>query len=462
MMVVTSKTVLQEDSLPQKGERLKMKKSTQIVVTITGAFAILAALAGCGTSSGSPSGATQATTTNVKQPLTITFWYGVGSTLSSDILQMVSEFNQTHPTIHVVATYEGSYSGGGEEQQKLLAAIKAGSPPDIAQIEVHAMPLFASSGKLVNLTSMMQQSRVDTASNFLQGMLVSTQYQGNYYGIPFNRSVPVLYYNKTLFSQAGIAHPPTNWTELSVDAAKLTHGVGNNKVYGFEPLVDWWPWEYAVESSGGTILNASDTKATFGQANALGILNAEDQLVKQGYATVETGPNYWTLMTQDFVHGRVAMDIDSIGSAGAVTKGVGNNFQWGTALLPRDATLAVPPGGGDMAIFNNSPQKIQAAWQFIQWWTSPTQAAKWSMETGYLPVQKAVLQDSAYQEFLKQHPQFTTAIQELKYQVPSPASPNYLAVLQGVQQGLQGVFDEGKPVAATLQQVAAQADNNLN
>ncbi|RIV26094.1 ABC transporter substrate-binding protein [Alicyclobacillaceae bacterium I2511] len=439
-----------------------MKKSTQIIATTTGILTALTAVTGCGTSSSNTAGLTQAATQSGKQPVTVTFWYGVGSTLSSDIQQMVAEFNQSHPGIHVVATYEGSYSGGGAEQQKLLAAIKAGSPPDIAQIEVHAMPLFASSGKLVNLTPLMQQSRVDAPDNFLQGMLVSTQYQGNSYGVPFNRSVPVLYYNKTLFAQAGIAHPPTNWTEMSMDAAKLTHGSGNSKVYGFEPLVDWWPWEYAVESSGGTILNASGTKATFGQANALGILNAEDQLVKQGDATVETGPNYWTLMTEDFIHGRVAMDIDSIGSAGTVTQGVGTNFQWGTALLPKDATLAVPPGGGDMAIFNTSTAQVQAAWQFIQWWTSPAQSAKWSMETGYLPVQKAVLQDPTYQDFLKQHPQFTTAIKELKDQVPSPSSPNYLAVLQGVQQGLQGIFDEGKPVATTMQQVALQADSNLN
>ncbi|MCL6490121.1 MAG: ABC transporter substrate-binding protein, partial [Alicyclobacillus mali] len=46
------------------------------------------------------------------QPVTITFWYGVGTTLSQDIQQMVQEFNQTHPGIKVVATYQGSYSGG--------------------------------------------------------------------------------------------------------------------------------------------------------------------------------------------------------------------------------------------------------------------------------------------------------------------------------------------------------------
>ncbi|WP_206919294.1 ABC transporter substrate-binding protein [Alicyclobacillus suci] len=447
-----------------------MKKVWGISASMVGTIAVVASVAGCGSTqndtnasgTGNPS-TTTASTGSSSQPVTITFWYGVGDTLSTDIQQMVSEFNKTHPNIKVVATYQGSYSGGGEEQQKLLAAIKAGDPPDIAQIEVHAMPLFASSGQLADLSPLMQQSSVDKPSNFLDGMLVSTQFNGDYYGVPFNRSVPVFYYNKTLFQKAGISNPPATWDELVADAKKLTSGSGSNKVYGFEPLVDWWPWEYAVMSGGGSILSSDNSKATFDTAAATNILSKEQELVKGGYSNVETGPQYWDLMTQDFIHGKAAMDIDSIGSAGEVSSGIGNKFDWGTAILPKDKTLAVPPGGGDVAIMNGiSDAKKQAAWQFIQWWTSPKQAAQWSMLTGYLPVQKAAVQESDYQAFLKKNPQFNTALAELKYQKASPASPQYLSVLQTVQQGLQGIFDEGNSVTDTMKQMAQQADSELN
>ncbi|GMA57223.1 hypothetical protein GCM10025858_17260 [Alicyclobacillus sacchari] len=252
---------------------------------------------GCGATNSTPSTITRsaahksdqsATGAASQTPITIAFWYGVSNNLSNDIQQMVAEFNRTHPNIRVVATYEGSYSGGGEEQQKLLAAIKAGDPPAIAQIEVHAMPLFAASGQLLDLTSRLQTSPIDKPSNFLDGILVSTQYQGRYFGVPFNRSVPVLYYNETLFRQAGIAHPPTNWSQLISDAKALTKGTGNHKIYGFSPLVDWWSWEYAVGSSGGSVLSTNLTKATFAKPNALTILNAQAQLVKDGDAKVET------------------------------------------------------------------------------------------------------------------------------------------------------------------------------
>lgn len=440
-----------------------MERRRIAMTGLAAASVVVLVLSGCGTgSSAGNQSANSGGGTSSAGPVQISFWYGIGGQLSQDVQKMVKQFNESHPNIQVTATYQGSYSGGGPEQQKLLAALKAGTPPTLAQVEVHSMPVFASTGKLMDLTSFMNGSSVDNPSNFLNGMLVSTQLNGHYYGVPLNRSVPVLYYNKTLFSKAGISQPPTTWTELAADARKLTTGSGNSKVYGFEPLVDWWPWEASVWSGGGHILSSDLSKATFDSPQATQILSTWQQLIKSGYAMVETGPQYWTLTTQDFSHGKAAMDIDSIGDAGEVTAGVGNKFQWGTAFLPKGTTLAVPPGGGDMAIIQGTPaNQVKAAETFIEWWTSPSQSAEWSELTGYLPVQQAAVTEQSYQQYLQQHPQYKTALAELKYQHPAPASPNYLAVLQYVQQALQGVLEEGKPVQATMQAAAQQADSVL-
>lgn len=417
----------------------------------------MALVAGCGSSSGNSSGSS-----GTNGPTQITFWYGLSGTDGQLIQQMVKKFNDSQKSVHVTATFQGSYSGGGPEQQKLLAALKAGNPPTMAQIEVHSMPLFASTGKLMDLTSFVNGSSVDKPSNFLQGMMASTEYQGKYYAVPLNRSVPVLYYNKTMFKQAGISNPPTNWTELMADAKKLTHGSGKSKVYGFEPLVDWWPWEYSVWSGGGQILNSGGTQATFATPAATKILTDWQTLVKGGYATVETGPQYWELMTEDFIHGRMAMDIDTIGDAGEVVSGVGNKFQWGTALLPAEQKLAVPPGGGDAAILaGNSPDKVKAAEKFIEWWTSPVQAAKWAEVTGYMPVQQSAVNSASYKAYLQKYPQYQTALNELQYQQAAPASANYLSVLQNVQQALQGILDEGKPVQSTMNTAVQESNSSL-
>lgn len=427
-----------------------MGKFVGAVLSTTSAMALLSSMSA------------DAATKAAAKPVEITFWYGIGNKLSDDVQQMVKEFNASHPSIHVTATYQGKYSGGGPEQQKLLAALKAGTPPDLAQVEVNSMGVFANSGKLLDLTSFMNSSKIDKPSNFLNGMLVSTEWNGHYYGVPLNRSVPVFYYNKTLFKKAGITNPPKTWDELAVDAKKLTTGSGSSKVYGYGPLVDWWPWESEVWSSGSEILSADGSQATFNTAAADRVIGLQQSLVKNGYALVETGPNYWDLMTQDFIKGKIAMDIDSIGDSAEVYTGVGKSFEWGTAFLPSDKTLNVPPGGGDMAVMAGIPQNhVAAAETFIEWWTAPTQTLQWSKLTGYLPVQKAAVNQPSYQAYLKVHPEFATAIDELKFQKPAPASSNLLGVLQYVQQALQGIYDEGKPVKSTMDSAVQEANGLL-
>jgi sn-glycerol 3-phosphate transport system substrate-binding protein len=438
--------------------------------TVLVASVAMMAVAGCGTSSNtsnnqtsSTAGSNQASSTSSSKVVNITFWYGIGNKLSDDVQKMVTEFNASHPNIHVTATYQGSYSGGGPEQQKLLAALAAGNPPDLAQIEVNSMGVFANSGKLMDLTSFMNQSSVDSPDSFLSGMLVSTEWGGKYYGVPLNRSVPVLFYNKTLFAKAGITNPPKTWDELAADAKKLTSGSGSSKVYGYGPLVDWWPWESMVWSSGSQIISSDGKKAAFNTPALNRILSLQQSLVKSGDALVETGPHYWDLMTQDFINGKIAIDIDSIGDAAQVEQGVGSKFQWGTAYLPSDKTLNVPPGGGDMAIMAGLPKDhVKAAETFIEWWTAPTQTLEWSKMTGYLPVQKAAVQQASYQDYLKQNPQFKTAIDELQYQKAAPASSHLLGVLQYAQQSLQGIFDEGKSVQSEMKTAADQANSLLN
>ncbi|QQE79825.1 ABC transporter substrate-binding protein [Alicyclobacillus sp. SO9] len=442
-----------------------MKRSYLKIGTVALATVGALAAAGCGTASGgnnSTTGNTSSAGGSSGKVVNITFWYGIGNKLSDDVQKMVKQFNAAHPDIHVTATYQGSYSGGGPEQQKLLAALASGNPPDLAQIEVNSMGVFANSGKLMDLTSFMNQSSVDKPSNFLNGMLVSTKWDGKYYGVPLNRSVPVLFYNETMFKKAGITNPPKTWNDVITDAKKLTKGSGSSKVYGYGPLVDWWPWESMVWSSGSKILSSDGKTAAFNTPELNHILSMQQSLVKSKDALVETGPHYWDLMTQDFIKGKIAMDIDSIGDAAQVKQGVGSKFKWGTAYLPSDKTLNVPPGGGDMAVMKGiSSAHAKAAEKFIEWWTSPKQTLEWSKMTGYLPVQKAAVQKASYQTYLKNNPQFKTAIEELKYQKAAPASSHLLAVLKYAQQSLQGIFDEGKPVQSEMKKAADQANSVL-
>lgn len=400
------------------------------------------------------------------QPVQITYWYGIGGVLGKVVQTMVARFNATHPGIAVTAAFQGSYSGGGPEQQKLLTAIVSGAVPDMAQMEVNSIGQFAASGALLPLDSLMKQSRVDSADAFQPGMLFSGQYKGKQYGLPFNRSVPILYYNAGMFKAAHISGAPRTWPELAQDAARLTHGSGLTKVYGFNPLVDWWPWESYTLSAGGQFFNKAGTAAAFDQAAAVAPLAIQQSLVRSGAAKINTGITYWSQNIEDFSAGKTAMTLGSPADMATIEKDATPAVAavWRTALLPTmpGHKLIVPPGGGNAVIFKNIPQShVQAAWTFMEWFTSPDQQVYWSEHTGYMPVTKAAVDTAAFQQFLAAHPNRKTPLEELKYQGAMPLNAHYLTMLQFVQQGLQAVFDKLENPASAMHDVATRVNGVL-
>lgn len=401
------------------------------------------------------------------KPVTIQFWYGLGGTLEGYVNQMVQKFNATHPNIHVQALFQGSYSGGGPEQQKLLTAIASGAVPAVAQMEANSIAAFAASGKLLPLNNLMKNSAGDKPDAFLHGMLASGQWNGVQYAIPFNRSVPVLYYNAQMFHQAGIKNPPTTWPQLAKDAKLLTHGSGKNKVYGFDVLPDWWPWESWTLSTGAKILNSSKTKALFDTAQAVQPLVIQQQLVKEGYAKVYADSNYWTEDKTDFATGKTAMYPGSPGDLAQLnsqfTPSVRAN--WRETFMPTmpGHKLVVPPGGGNAVIFKGVPKDQQkAAWVFMQWFTHPEQQIWWSQHTGYMPVTVAAVDSPTYTKYLKANPFALVPIHELRYQGAMPLNAHYVQMLQFVQQGIQGIMDEMKPALSTMQGVAQRIDQVMS
>ncbi len=399
-------------------------------------------------------------------PVQVSFYYGVGGRLGKLVQSMVATFNRTHPHIKVVASYEGSYTGGGPEQQKLELAMAAGAPPAVAQMEVHSIRPFTAAHALVALNKFMNRSPHDKVSDFMPGMLLSGEYHGLYYAVPFNRSVPLLYYNTAMFKAAHISGPPTTWQQLAADAKKLTHGSGASKVYGYEPIVQWWQWESEVLSNGGKIFNHAGTKALFATPQAeLGTL-IQYQLLKDGYARANSGSHMWGDTVADFAAGKTAMYDGSAADMGSIQAEAAPSVKnhWAAALLPGfpNHRLVLPPGGGNLVLFAKQPKAvINAAWTFVEWLTAAPQQAYWSEHTGYMPGVKAALNIPSYKAYLASHPQLRVPIEGLKYQGVMPLNRHYIQVMGYVQEGMTEIFNELKPVAPVIAQVAKRADGIL-
>src|SRR5919204_3550570 len=152
----------------------------------------------------------------------LTFYYpiAVGGPLTKVVDGLVAGFEKEHPDVRVHAIYAGNYD---DARIKALAALKAGQP---AQMSV----LFS-----IDLYELLEQDVIvafdDIATgaadkawlkSFYPTLMANGTYKGKVYGIPFQRSTIVMYWNKNAFKEAGLdsEKAPATWDEMTKMAAK--------------------------------------------------------------------------------------------------------------------------------------------------------------------------------------------------------------------------------------------------
>ncbi|WP_406100168.1 extracellular solute-binding protein [Streptomyces sp. NBC_01013] len=139
--------------------------------------------------------------------------YGTGDANKSDTYWdgVARSFEASHPGIKVdVTVYPWT-----DVDRKVAEMVKDGKAPDIAQIGAYAD--YAKAGKLYSADQMLS---IPTQANFLPKLAEAGRYSRVQYGLPFVASTRLLFYNKDLFSQAGLKSPRT-WDDIAADAAAL-------------------------------------------------------------------------------------------------------------------------------------------------------------------------------------------------------------------------------------------------
>jgi multiple sugar transport system substrate-binding protein len=172
--------------------------------------------------------------------------------------QLVKSFNATHSTLKISLTLVPD----AEVDEKYALAASTGSGPDLISTEVTTMVEFLPSGLYQNITSLVNSLPYEKYLN--PAHLENATYQGKIYGIPFTGDVSVLYWNKTLFSKAGLNPnvPPGNWAQIASDAKKIRDLGGDTYGYFFSGACagcmafTMLPYMWA---DGGNILTGSNT-----------------------------------------------------------------------------------------------------------------------------------------------------------------------------------------------------------
>ncbi|MCK5115128.1 MAG: extracellular solute-binding protein, partial [Candidatus Aegiribacteria sp.] len=90
-------------------------------------------------------------------------------------------------------------------------------------------------------------------------------------------------------------------------------------------------------------------------------------------------------------------------------------FTLGIAPLPRDREQAVIIAGTNVILFKSDSAEVEAAWEFIKWFTEPLQQARWSAATGYIPATSSSLDYPEIQERIHKYPGLMDVMLQVEY-----------------------------------------------
>ena len=339
----------------------------------------------------------------------IVFWYPLSGTKGEVFRAIVNEFNKTHPSIKVKLVYTGKYR---DTAQKVMAALATHTLPNGGIIP--AGPIFTGPYGNYKILEYLKNDPSFDMSDFYDVAWEYSKYKGKICAIPYNISTPVLIYNKKLMKEAGLDpnRPPETWDELLEYAKKITkdlNGDGEPDVWGLNIKDVPWIFKSMLLQNDCDIIDSKTLNPLFDGTKGIEAAQFWKKLVDEKAMPV----GMHNLADKQFQSGTLGFYM---GSSSRIGRWSGKlPFDWGVAFLPKKVKRAIPIGGAVLVIFPHNKAQDDATWELIKYLVSPEKLAEFCMKTGYIPIRKSVLQLPEVKEFLKDHPNYKVAYEQIKY-----------------------------------------------
>ncbi len=425
-------------------------KRTLIILIALLAFAALVGACAPPPASPAPSGTTAPGA--VVAPTTaggvkFAFWHALGGTNGDAVNEMMKRFNDAQKNCAGEAVFQGTYD---DALNKLKAGLQSKDVPAVVQMFDLATQVLIDLKVIAPMQDFIDKDKFDL-KDFEPNVLAYYSVGGKLYGMPFNTSAPILYYNKDMFKAAGLDpnKPPRTYAEVLDYAKKLTKKDASGKVtqYGYGISIYGWIFEQLNAAAGGLYLDngngreARATKAAFNGNEGVKAVSFWKEGADAGvYGVYGRHPAGTDAEVAAFNAQQVAIFIESTARLRSLINASQGKFELGTGFLPRPDEAAYKSsgtiiGGASIYIMKDRPEAEQkCAWEFTKFVTSPEIQAYWHTASGYYPVRKASYEVKEDRDWVAKYPQFLTAVDQLH------AAPN----IRATQGGLAGIMPQAR------------------
>ena len=212
--------------------------------------------------------------------------------------EWIAEFKKMRPDVDV----EWIDKKGPDWPAYYQTQVIAGTPPDIINTQGALWLEYAAAGGLVDLTPYLAKDP-EVRKRFNADYLANWTYEGKNYMLPFYISKTLLFYNKTMFKEAGLAGPPQTFDQMMQYAAKMSKGERT----GFMTLnFDWLYWPL-FKMNGVDLVSPDLKKATFNTPKATQVLEALAKGTADGSINKISWTGRWVEPNGAFAAGNVGM-----------------------------------------------------------------------------------------------------------------------------------------------------------
>ena len=363
----------------------------------------------------------------------IDFWHAFGGGRQLLIERMVADYNYTHPGTYVRVEFKGSYR---DTLNAAVLAAQQGNAPHLVQIFEIGSQLGIDSGIFVPIEDYVIGPEFQ-ADDYIEGVANYYKIGGKFNSMPWNSSNPILYYNKDMFRAAGLdpEQPPETFGEM-LDACEKIVSSGTAKNCISWPLHTWF-FEQWMATMGADLANngnGRDARATevyLTSDAAKTIVNWWKEMSDKGYYAYSGKLEDWDGSDAIFVSGQAAMEITSTSDVvQRQNDAKANGFELGTSYLPHPDGMerqGVVVGGASIWMTGGHPdEEMQAAKDFVIWFTNTENAIRWHKATGYFPIRKSAIDVLEIENWFELNPAYTKAFDQLLETKPVRATQGAL------------------------------------
>jgi sn-glycerol 3-phosphate transport system substrate-binding protein len=390
------------------------------------------------------------------------FPVAVGGDAATTIEALTADYMAQNPDVTISAIYTGSYA---DTTTRAITAARGGNAPQLAILLSVDMFAMIDEDIVLPWDDFLTQEEIDTwIGGFYPSFMRNSQTEGKTWGIPFQRSTPVLYWNKDAFAAAGLdpETAPATWDEMVEFGKALTirDDAGNVTQWGVRIPSSGFPsWLFTglVASAGQDgLANDAGTEVYFNTPEVVGALEYLVSLANE-HEIMEPGILDWGATPRAFMDGQAAMVWTTTGNL----TNIRNNapFPFGVGMLPANVRPGAPTGGGNFYLFKgSSDEQTRAAIEFVKWATAPDQAADWSIATGYVAPREDTWETERMKAYAEEVPGALVARAQLAHAVPELSTFEGPRITQIMNDNIAAAIVGDKTPAEAMADAQAAAD----